>query len=403
MPRFEPFAGLRYHPDIDLDAVTAPPYDVIDEDERAALAARTGYNAVRVDLPVDGEGEPGEDRYATAARFLREFVADGVLVVDDAPSLYVYRMGHHDEQGRPHQTTGVIGALGIEAPGEGDVLPHEHTTPKARSDRLDLLRSTAANLSPIWGLSLAPGLSALCEAIAGAPPDARATDGEGVHHRLWRVTAPALLEQLAEVISGAPVVIADGHHRYETSRAYRDERRAADGAGPWDLTMALVVELTEDELVVRPIHRLLDDLPQAFEPAVALAEHFEVSDGGPADADLTRRMTDAGALALVLPGGRTALLRPRAGAFPDGLPDLDSSRLQHALAEALPDVTVTYQHGTDRALSAVAGGQAGAAVLLRPATVAQITQTANERGRMPPKTTYFFPKPRTGFVFRQMV
>ena len=402
MPRFEPFAGLRYHADIDLDAVTAPPYDVIDEQERVALAARTGYNAVRVDLPVDGEGEPGEDRYAIAARFLAEFVADGVLVHDDEPALYVYRMGHRDEAGAPRQTTGVIGALGIESPGEGDVLPHEQTTPKAASDRLELLRATAANLSPIWGLSLGDGLSALCETVAGAPPDGRCTDPEGVHHRLWRVTSPALVEQLAAVVAGAPVVIADGHHRYETSRAYRDERRADDGAGPWDLTMALVVELTEDELAVRPIHRLLDGLTGDRDPVAALGSHFDVVDGGAADATLPTRMADAGALAMVLPDGRAHLLRPRSGAFPDDLPDLDSSRLQHALADSLPDVTVRYQHGVDRSLAAVAAGSADAAVLLRPATVAQITETAHRRERMPPKTTYFYPKPRTGMVFRPL-
>jgi uncharacterized protein (DUF1015 family) len=401
MPRFEPFAGLRYHADIDLDAVTAPPYDVIDEQERAALAARTGYNAVRVDLPVDGEGEPGEDRYATAARFLAEFVADGVLVHDDAPSLYVYRMGHRDETGAPRQTTGVIGALGIELPGEGDVLPHEQTTPKAASDRLELLRATAANLSPIWGLSLGEGLSALCETIAGAPPDGRCTDPEGVHHRIWRVTSPALVEQLTAVVAGSPVVIADGHHRYETSRQYRDERRAVEGAGPWDLTMALVVELTEDELAVRPIHRLLHGLAGA-DPVAALGSHFDVTDGGTADATLPARMVDAGALALVLADGGVRLLRPRSDAFPQDLPDLDSSRLQHALASALPDVTVRFQHGVDRSLAAVAGRSADAAVLLRPATVAQITETAHRRERMPPKTTYFHPKPRTGMVFRPL-
>ena len=401
MPRFEPFAGLRYHADIDLDAVTAPPYDVIDEQERAALAARTGYNAVRVDLPVDGEGEPGEDRYATAARFLAEFVADGVLVHDDAPSLYVYRMGHRDETGAPRQTTGVIGALGIELHGEGDVLPHEQTTPKAASDRLELLRATAANLSPIWGLSLGEGLSALCETIAGAPPDGRCTDPEGVHHRIWRVTSAALVEQLTAVVAGSPVVIADGHHRYETSRQYRDELRAADGTGPWDLTMALVVELTEEELAVRPIHRLLDGLAGA-DPVAALGSHFDVTDGGAADATLPARMVDAGALALVLPDGTVRLLRPRSGAFPEDLPDLDSSRLQHALASSLPDVTVRFQHGVDRSLAAVSGGSADAAVLLRPATVAQITETAHRRERMPPKTTYFYPKPRTGMVFRPL-
>lgn len=400
MPRFEPFAGLRYHADIDLGAVTSPPYDVVDDDERAALAARTGYNAVRVDMPVDGEGESGEDRYATAARFLAEFVADGVLVADDGPSLYVYRMGHHDGHGRPRQTTGVIGALGIEAPGEGDVLPHERTTPKAASDRLDLLRATAANLSPIWGLSLASGLSALCDTVAGAPPDARCTDAEGVHHRLWRVQAPALLDQLVEVVSSAPVVIADGHHRYETSRTYRDERRAEEGIGPWDLTMALVVELSEDELVVRPIHRLLANLPEGFDPASALAEPFEAFDGGAADVAITDRMTNAGALGYVASDGRTWLLRPRPAAFPDDVADLDSARLQHALDAAAPGVSLTYQHGADKVLAALDRGDAEAAVLLRPASVDQITATAHERGRMPPKTTYFYPKPRTGLVFR---
>jgi uncharacterized protein (DUF1015 family) len=300
----------------------------------------------------------------------------------------------------------VIGALGIEAPGEGDVLPHEHTTPKAKSDRLDLLRATAANLSPIWGLSLGTGLSALCDSVTTAgPPDGRCTDPDGVHHRLWRVTGAAWVDQLAGMVASAPVMIADGHHRYETSRAYRDERRAAAGGAPglYDLTMALVVELTEEELAVRPIHRLLTGLPAGFDPATALAASFEVVDGGRADAGLPLRMADAGALAVVLRGGRAWLLRPRPGGFPEGLADLDSARLQHALDAAdLPGVQLAYQHGTDRALAAVERGDADAAVLLRPATVAQITETARRRGLMPPKTTYFFPKPRTGFVFRPM-
>jgi uncharacterized protein (DUF1015 family) len=299
----------------------------------------------------------------------------------------------------------VIGALGIEAPGEGDVLPHEHTTPKAKSDRLDLLRTTAANLSPIWGLSLAEGLSTLCDSVAGAPPDGRCTDPDGVHHRIWRVTGTAWVEQLAATVSSAPVVIADGHHRYETSRAYRDERRAAAGGapGPYDLTMALVVELTEDELAVRPIHRLLSGLGGDVDLVAALDRSFEAFDGGPADLALPERMADAGALGLVLAGGRTTLLRPRPGAFPDGLADLDSSRLQHALdVAAVPGLEVAFQHGTDKVLTAVARGDADAAVLLRPATVAQITETAHQRGRMPPKTTYFYPKPRTGFVFRRL-
>ncbi|MDP8987918.1 MAG: DUF1015 domain-containing protein, partial [Actinomycetota bacterium] len=147
MARFEPFAGLRYGDDIHLEAVIAPPYDVTDDEDRERLASRSPYNAVRLELPSD---EDGHDRYAVAAHLLQEWQDGGVLVRDSEPGFYVYRMGYHDEQGRPRQTNGVLGALELSVPGEGDVLPHEETTPKAKSDRLRLLEATGCNLSPIW-------------------------------------------------------------------------------------------------------------------------------------------------------------------------------------------------------------------------------------------------------------
>jgi uncharacterized protein (DUF1015 family) len=386
VPRFEPFAAIRYREDIDLNVVTSPPYDVIDTAERERLAASTAYNAVHVDLPSD---------YDEAAGLLRRWEDEGVLVSDDEPSFYVYRMGYTDEAGRARQSTGVLGALELQVPGEGDVLPHEHTTPKAKSDRLALTRATQANLSPIWGLSLASGLTGLAD-VSG-PPVGRATDELGVHHRLWRVTAPAIVEAISELVSSAPVVIADGHHRYETSLQYRDEV----GPGtPADLTLALVVELTESELAVRPIHRLLHGLA-GVDVVEALSGVFEPFEAGRADETLPAQMDDAGALGLVLGDGSAWLLRPREGAFPDDLPDLDSSRLDVA-RQALPPHDVEYQHGTDTVLRRVAAGEADTGVLLRPATVAQIQATAHARDRMPPKTTYFYPKPRTGFVFRKL-
>jgi uncharacterized protein (DUF1015 family) len=386
VPRFEPFAAIRYREDIDLNVVTSPPYDVIDTAERERLAASTAYNAVHVDLPSD---------YDEAAGLLRRWEDEGVLVSDDEPSFYVYRMGYTDEAGRARQSTGVLGALELQVPGEGDVLPHEHTTPKAKSDRLALTRATQANLSPIWGLSLASGLTGLAD-VPG-PPVGRATDELGVHHRLWRVTAPAIVEAISELVSSAPVVIADGHHRYETSLQYRDEV----GPGtPADLTLALVVELTESELAVRPIHRLLHGLA-GVDVVEALSGVFEPFEAGRADETLPAQMDDAGALGLVLGDGSAWLLRPREGAFPGDLPDLDSSRLDVA-RQALPPHDVEYQHGTDIVLRRVAAGEADAGVLLRPATVAQIQATAHARDRMPPKTTYFYPKPRTGFVFRKL-
>jgi uncharacterized protein (DUF1015 family) len=388
VPRFEPFPGLRYRDDVDLDAVTAPPYDVISPAARAELAGRTAYNVVHVDLPDEAEGA---GRYTGAAERLAVWEAEGVLVRDAEPRLYVYRMGYRDRDGRPRQTTGVLGALGLVPPADG-VLPHERTTPKAKTDRLELLRATATNLSPIWGLSLAEGLAELCEPTG--PPLGRATDEDGVHHRFWPVTSPALIEALTERVASAPVVIADGHHRWETSIAYRDEV----GPGPADLTLALVVELAPDQLDVRPIHRLLRGLPPDIDLLDALSSWFEVLETQPPDPSLPARAEEAGALGLALPGGRAALLRPLVDAFPDDTPDLDSSRLDVARA-ALPQHDVVYEAEIDAVLAEVGAGEA-VGVVLRPATVAQIAATAHGGDRMPPKTTYFWPKPRTGFVFR---
>jgi uncharacterized protein (DUF1015 family) len=400
VPRFEPFSGLRYDPAaVDLDAAIAPPYDVVSPEDQDALEARSPYNSIRVELPRD---EAGLDRYSVAARLLHEWQAAGVLVTDDEPSFYVYRMGFHDTDGRPRQTSGVIGALGLSVPGApgSDVLPHERTTPKAKSDRLELLRATSTNLSPIWGLSLGQGLSALSE-LPG-PPDGRATDEDGVHHRLWRVTQPGVVSAIAEAVAGAPVVIADGHHRFETALAYREEQRAAndDEPGPYDLVMAYVVELTEEQLSVRPIHRLLAGLPDDIDLPAAFEAHFEVfADDGPLDT-ITNRMADAGALGLVT-GGGAWLLRPRPETEAAAEFDLDSSRLDVALA-TLPAHELTFQHGADLAARAVEKGDAQAAVLLRPASVEQIHAAGHAGTRMPPKTTFFHPKPRTGLVFRSV-
>ena len=375
--------------------MVCPPYDVISDDDRRELEARHEANCVRLEVPQPADGL---DRYRAAGRLLEGWRAPGgPLVADDAPSFYIYRMGFRDDAGRPRQTTGVLGALALEPPGQG-ILPHERTTPKDKQDRLDLLRATRTNLSPIWGLSMAVGLSAVAEPVG--PPDARATDPTtGVHHRLWRVTQPGVVAAVRDTVASAPVVVADGHHRLEVALAYQAERRqAGEGPGPADQVMAFVVELSEDELSVGPIHRLISDLPEGWRPEDGIGESFDVEPTAPADETIAERQRQAGALALVHPRG-TWLLRPRPALLAAAGDDLDSSRLDAALA-ALPGVRVRYQHGWRHILAEVAGGRAEAGVLLRPATVAQIAATAADRRRMPPKTTFFTPKPATGLVFR---
>jgi uncharacterized protein (DUF1015 family) len=398
VPRFEPFAGIRYGAGGgSLDALAAPPYDVISPEDQAALEALSQHNAVRLELPREGDGR---SRYEEAAALLQEWQRDGVLAVDERPSLYLYRMDFTDEAGRPRHTLGVIGALALEEPGRGDILPHEHTTPKAKSDRLELLQATQANLSPVWGLSLAAGLSDRCQPTG--EPDARASDEDGVVHSLWVVDDAAQVSAISETVGSAPVVIADGHHRFEVALTYQAQQRAArsDAAGGWDLVMALVVELADDQLSVRAIHRLISGLPDGFDLVAALEPHFVISPSAAADATITERMREAGALALVTNDGAW-LLVPRPATISAAAHDLDSSRLDVALA-TLPSHDLVYQHGWDLAAAAVEKGAADAAVLLRPATVAQIADTGRARTRMPPKTTFFWPKPRTGMVFRSV-
>ena len=393
MPRFEPFIGIRYDTtSIDLALVTAPPYDVISPSDRVALIASAPANVVRIDLPVDGD-----DPYGDAAQLFNRWRTEGTFVVDSEPSFTVYRMEAPDENGIIRRTTGVIGAMELTRPGEGDILPHEFTTPKAKSDRLDLLRSTRSNLSAVWGLSPATGLTALLDTTDA--PLCR-FEADGVTHTVWRITDEARINAIRSAISSAPIVIADGHHRYETSLAYRDERRTSDGdGGAANAVMTFVVELVEDELDVAPIHRLISDLPDEVDLLAAFDPFFESEPFPGSGQPTVRELQELGGLALVTSEG-TWLLRPRPNTIA-ATRDLDSSRLDLALA-ALPDHSLVYQHGVDHIHAAVRSGAAQAGVLLRPVRIDQIIEIAEGGEKMPPKSTFFAPKPRTGVVFRSI-
>jgi len=395
--RFEPFPAIRFDPTrVELAQVVAPPYDVLSESDRAQLAARDPHNIVRVDVPLERHGAA---RYDAAAATLRSWLETGILLTDAEPCFYLERMTFDDEGGTAHTTVGVLGAIEVVDPSKGAVLPHEQTTPKARTDRLELTRATEANLSAIWGLSLAGGLSKLLD----EPGEwlGELTDESGVRHTFERVTEPLRVGAIEAAVGAAPVIIADGHHRYEVARTYREERRAATGgmSGPWDLTLAFIVELAEDQLVVQAIHRLLSGLPDGFDLEAALGPSFDVGMAEPITPLITRRLQETGAMCLVAPDGLGHLLRPR-GSAASSSRELDSARLDRALA-GVP-CQVTYQHGLDNVVSAVTDGPADYGVLLRPVSIDQIAATANANALMPPKSTFFAPKPKTGLVIRSM-
>ena len=394
MIRFEPFAALRYAPGADLDSVIAPPYDVLSDADVDTLESRSPHNIVHVDVP-----RGGADRYQRAAEVLDAWVREGVLVRDAEPAFTIYRMRFADETGAQRDLAGVLGALEVVDEGAGGVLPHERTTPKASTDRLDLTRATNANLSPVWGLSLAEGLTDLLRE-PGEPLGAMTVDG--VEHVVERVTEPGRVAAIRELVGSRDVLIADGHHRYGVARAYRDEQRAAGAgggtAGGAELTLAYVGELVEDQLSIAAIHRLYHGISHA-DLRAALARRFDLAPAPAASGEVLAAMAAEGRLALVAPDGTCEWLTPRAGAF-DGVRALDGAWLEDALVDVAHEVT--YQHGVDEVVDVLAGGGAEAAVLIRPVSIAEIERTAREGLLMPPKSTFFAPKLRTGFVLRPL-
>jgi len=398
VPAFLPFTGLRFDPaaaGAGLDSLTCPPYDVIDEEERAALEGRAPHNAVRLILPRDRSVDG--DRYDATAALLADWRAQGVLRSDSGPRFYGYRMRFTDEHGAARHTHGVIGALRLPEPGENDVLPHERTLPKAKSDRLALMRATRCNLEPIWGLSLASGLT---ELLDDSVVLAECTDADGTVHELHEIADPDRIAAISGAVASAPVVLADGHHRFETACTYRNELRAAGTplAGT-DAILTLVVELVDDELWIEPIHRLID-LPAEVDLRARLDDRFEFVAAGPCTPEgidtLTGAMLDRGALGLVDARG-LALAIPRHR--PVGP---DSAVVEDLVVPALPEAAWHYWHDAHTTAAFVAKGTATHAILCSPVSVDQTRAVALAGERMPQKTTFFAPKPRTGLVLRSL-
>lgn len=395
VPRFEPFNAIRYAAEVSWDDVIAPPYDVLSEDDVIDLGHRSRHNITWIDVP---RGD--DDRYKVAAYLLQEWLAKGVLVRESQPSLTIYRMDLTDASGTARTISGVLGGLEVVDEGAGGVLPHERTTKKASTDRLDLTIATGANLSPVWGLSLASGLTAAL-AAPGDPVGEITVDG--VTHRAERVTDPDRIAEIRRIIGSDDVLIADGHHRYSISRTYRDKVRKAlrrnDTAA--ECTLAFVNELVNDQLSIEAIHRIYDGISfDQLKHDLAGSFTFEPMTEELGPHTLARMVTDQ-RLVLLSPDGKAQWLVPRTGAF-EGVRDLDGAWLEHALAGS--QAKVSYQHGLDQVLDQLKGsgpiGKPAGAVLIRPSSLAEIRRTAREGLLMPPKSTFFTPKLRTGIVIR---
>ena len=395
MPRFEPFHALRFTDNGNLGVYCAPPYDVLSDYDRQQLAAQSAHNIVHIDLPV---ADPPSDAYANASHLLQSWIKDGVLQRDDEPSLTLYRTSFTDETGKSRNIVGVIGSLEVVDEGAGGVLPHEQTTPKAKTDRLDLTRATDANLSPVWGLSTKIGLSALLS--EPGEPVGSVVDAEGVIHSVERVVDKSRIESICAAVSSSPVVIADGHHRYAISRTFRDEVRARTQSKDTgaELTLTYINELVEEQLSVAAIHRFYNGA-SADDLRRALTQFYTFEAATSVDDKTLQEMNKRGSLVFIDDRMSVSWMTPKVGVF-DSIRELDSARLEYALAGV--DHTVGYQHGATEVQELIASGRATAAILIRPVSVDEIKRTANEGLLMPPKSTFFTPKLRTGLVMREL-
>ncbi|MDY0341311.1 MAG: DUF1015 domain-containing protein [Coriobacteriia bacterium] len=416
----------RHEPGADLSALTAPPYDVVSPDDRAALLARDPHNVVALELP-EGPLDPDApgNRYETGKATWERWFADGVLVDDHSPAIYVVEQSWEHE-GRQVHRRGYVAAIRLHPFSDGVVLPHERTLPKAISDRLDLTRATAANLSQVFGLFSDPAgeTDSIFDATIGTTPSATATDAEGVVSRVWAIRDPSTIAAVSGIIGSRQIFIADGHHRYTTALAYRDERRTTDAAAgrtpvdpAYDFVMMTLVNMDDPDLVVLPTHRLAraEGVFDADAFWNGLATHFDISDfsGTPSEA-----IAGAGRTAMVI---RTADETLRLAALKKDLDAADLIGGDHSPAWKRLDVTVLQElilkpllgidpddpSTLDRLSFAKKESDALAsdkdvAFLLAATRMDQLREVALAGETMPQKTTYFYPKLASGLLMRSL-
>jgi uncharacterized protein (DUF1015 family) len=417
MAEIEPLRALHY--DLaktgGLQDVVAPPYDVIDPEQRTQLEARSPYNVVRVDLPQ------GDDPYAAAARQLAEWREEHVVVQDPEPALWALEQDYTGPDGQARTRRGFLARVRVEDYGAGRIRPHERTHPGPKEDRLRLTRATQANLSPIFSLFSDPDGNAwrALEPATAQSPWGQTTDEDGTVNRIWRVSDPHAITTVKGAVQGVELLIADGHHRYETARVYAEE---VGGEGEHRYVLMCLVALEDPGLTVFPTHRLLKGLkPEQHEAlADAIRRDFDLVELDSTEALAPRYDPDRVTLGYIDAHFRRPFrLTLKDQAIADAALSEHAEpyrRLDTAVLEALilkgtlgmsdEDIDhltgLGYARNFAEALGLVNKGQYDAAFFMAPTPVHEVQAVAAAGESMPPKSTYFFPKVPTGLVFNPL-
>lgn len=431
----KPFRGLRYNPEsvIDLSDVITAPYDVITPEVQQHYYDKSPYSSIRLDYGMASADDTDEDnRYTRAAAILGEWIGEGVLAIDERPAFYWCREEYRTPAGEKAVREGFFAALKLVEFSAGVVLPHEETSPGPKADRLALMAATEANLSPIFCLYSDPAHeinAALRDRIALAP-DAVATDEAGTRHSLWVIDAPELIAAVEEFMAARTLMIADGHHRYETALAYRDQARADAGNGdghPRDYIMVYLSNADNFGMTIFPLHRMVSDL--SADTMAGLRARLEATftveeiSGINGMTELLRRMAESGlshnAFGMHLADSDSYYLlvarqpKPMLAAT-----DADESVAYRALDAAVLDrvilsdileivpgganesAEVRFVERAEMSPEEIAQADHQLMILLNATTMDDVKAVSEAGEKMPKKSTYFYPKPVTGLVFR---
>lgn len=438
MAQIAPFAGIFYSADMPLEQVIAPPYDVLSPVQQQALYDQHPQNIVRLMLNKETiEDTPDNNRYTRSAEFLREGLASGAFRLDDAPALYEYIQVFEHPLDPTERVTrrALFVALKLEPYENGVVLPHEETHPKAKVDRLNLMRATNANPEPIYGLYEDPTLTvarSLEGARQGQPPFRKAVYSgvsapDAEQHLLYRHTDSCLLGELEAFFAERRIWIADGHHRYETGLNYQKERREQEsnpeGLKPYDFLLIGLSAFEDPGLVVLPTHRLVKNVPaQRIEELPLLLEryfHLELLSLDAGRLWIKSQSEGVKRFLVVLPGKSYALtLRDgslmdtaMAGSHCEAWKHLDVTILQAFVLDRTLDISwqtlahtpdVAYTRDEDEAVDKVQSGEWQLSCILQNPTVTEVRDVASAGDKMPQKSTFFYPKLWSGLVLRSL-
>lgn len=421
MAEIIPIKGILYNPEkVDASSTVAPPYDIISHDYKEELYSKSPYNVIRIDFGKDKDGDDAnENRYTRASAFLSDWLAEGILIKDTEPAFYCYEISY-ELDGMMKKTKGFLGAVKIEELGSGRIHPHEMTYSKPKSDRLNILRYCSANTSPIFSLysSEEKTTSSILEKTVKEMPFIEAKNGDGFTHRLWRISDRASIRTIEKEMSDKDVFIADGHHRYETALEFRKEmaEKGLDKTGkePFNYVLMFLSNMEDEGLTLLPTHRIVE-IASDFNTKGTLRKHFQVqkvSSEALSEQEAKKLMFQKmqerpHSFGMFLTNADTYYVLSFNGSdmdveLPGCLKHLDVSVLHNYVFEKLLNIDhYEYEMDPDIAVERAKKGSFEAVFFLNSTKIHELKEVALAGHRMPPKSTYFYPKLLTGMVIYQ--